>query len=266
MNDIFKNDRGFDDDIIDQRNLFVAEHNDLITKADHNLTASELKIMDLVISKIKPTDKDFYEVNTSLYEIANIFGLNRSGKTYNNVANRLRSLRAKEVLIYSKNSNAITITGWLERAKIEENGQVEIRINEDFAPFLLDLTRDYTQYRLIDTVKLDSKYSIRLYKLMREADKHRNKRTPTINYTPEELSNALKAPKSYNWSQLKQNAIDKAIHEINLKIEDMDLELITTKRRKKVVEVEIRNNFYPRHHSTNDTDPVPMINWLNDTN
>ncbi len=265
MTDIFKNDRNFDDDVIKQQNMFVAEHNDLITKADHNLNANELKIMDFVISKIKPTDKDFYEVNTSLYEIANIFRLNRSGKTYNNIANRLRSLRAKEVLIYSKNSRAVTITGWLERAKIEENGQVEIRINEDFAPFLLDLTRDYTQYKLLDTVKLDSKYSIRLYKLMREADKYKGKRTPTITYTPKELSKALKAPESYNWSQLKQNALDKAIDEINLKINDMNLELTTAKRRKRIIEVEIKNNFYPRNPKQDENStPVPMINWLED--
>ena len=102
MNELFKNDRSFDDDVIKQQNMFVAEHNDLITKADHNLSASELKVMDLVISKIKPTDDDFYEVHTSLYEISKVFGLKRSGKTYNNIANALRSLRAKEVLIYSK--------------------------------------------------------------------------------------------------------------------------------------------------------------------
>lgn len=261
MNELFKNDRSFDDDVIKQQNMFVAEHNDLITKADHNLSASELKVMDLVISKIKPTDDDFYEVRTSLYEIAKIFDLKRSGKTYNNIANALRSLRAKEVLIYSKNSRAVTITGWLERATIEENGQVEIRINEQFAPFLLDLTSDYTQYRLIDTVQLDSKYSIRLYKLMREADKRRGRITPIIKGSPDEMADMLSAPESYNWSRLKQNVLDRAIDEINLKIEDMDLEVISEKRGRKVTKIEIKNNFYPRKQSTEN--PVPMTNWLN---
>ncbi len=260
MNELFKNDRSFDDDVIKQQNMFVAEHNDLITKADHNLSVSELKVMDLVISKIKPTDKDFYEVNTSLYEISKVFGLKRSGKTYNNIANALRSLRAKEVLIYSKNSRAVTITGWLERAKVEENGQVEIRINEQFAPFLLDLTSDYTQYRLIDTVQLDSKYSIRLYKLMREADKRRGKVTPVLKKTPQELAQLLSAPKSYNsWGRLNDKVIKPSVEEINLKINDMDLEVITEKRGRKVTTVEIKNNFYPR----NSANQVPLHNWLN---
>lgn len=268
MNELFKNDRNFNDEIIKQRHMFVAEHNDLITKADHDLTANELKVMDLVISKIKPTDDDFYEVDTSLYEIANVFDLKRSGKTYNNIANALRSLRAKEVLIYSKNSRAVTITGWLERAIIEENGQVSIRINEQFAPFLLDLTSDYTQYRLIDTVQLDSKYSIRLYKLMREADKRRGKITPVIKDSPDEIADMLSAPESYNWSRLKQNVLDRAINEINLKIEDMELELYTQKRGRRVVEVEIHNTFYPRKSNLHDDDfePVPMINWIKDIN
>lgn len=262
MNELFKNDRSFNDEIIKQKNMFVAEHNDLITKADHDLTANELKVMDLVISKIKPTDDDFYEVNTSLYEIANVFDLKRSGKTYNNIANALRSLRAKEVLIYSKNSRAVTITGWLERATVEENGQVEIRINEKFAPFLLDLTRDYTQYRLVDTVQLDSKYSIRLYKLMREADKRRGKTIPVIKGTPEEIADMLSAPENYNWSRLKQNVLDRAINEINLKIEDMELELYTQKKGRKVIKVEIHNIFYSIYH--NIENPVSMINWLDD--
>ena len=263
MNELFKNDRSFDDDVIKQQNMFVAEHNDLITKADHNLSASELKVMDLVISKIKPTDDDFYEVHTSLYEISKVFGLKRSGKTYNNIANALRSLRAKEVLIYSKNSRAVTITGWLERAKVEENGQIEIRINEDFAPFLLDLTSDYTQYRLIDTVQLDSKYSIRLYKLMREADKRRGKVMPVLKKTPQELAQLLSVPKSYNsWGRLNDKVIKPAIDEINLKIEDMELELHRKKRGRKVVEVEIHNTFYPIRRNTEN--PVPMYNWLDD--
>lgn len=261
MYELFKNDRSFNDDIVKQRNMFVAEHNDLITKADHDLTANELKVMDLVISKIKPTDDDFYEVNTSLYEIANVFNLNRSGKTYNNIANALRSLRAKEVLIYSKTSRAVTITGWLERATVEENGQVEIRINEKFAPFLLDLTSDYTQYRLVDTVQLDSKYSIRLYKLIREADKHRGKITPVLRATPEELADLMSAPESYSWSDLRKNVLNKAIDEINLKIEDMNLELYTKKKGRRVVEVEIHNDFYPIR--SNIDNPVPLINWLN---
>lgn len=120
---------------------------------------------------------------------------------------------------------------------------------------------NYTQHILQDTIQLDSKYSIRLYKLMRERDKNRGKDVPIIIDTPKGLKEKLSAPKSYNWSQLKQNVIDRAIEEINLKIRDMNLELKTVKNGRKIVQLKIKNTFYPIK-ITEKSDPVPMINWL----
>ena len=55
---LWTSDRDFNkDEIRDQRYFLVAEHNDLITKARHDLNARELKIMDYVVSKIKPNDE-----------------------------------------------------------------------------------------------------------------------------------------------------------------------------------------------------------------
>jgi len=270
VNDLFRNDRNFNDELIEQRGMFVDQHNDLIVKADYDLTARELKIMDFLISRIKPEDKKFNIVHTSLYEIAQVLGLKRSGREYNQIADNIRNLRRKEVMILDqgKNGRSITITGWISEPTFHENGQVEILISEKFMPFLLDLrnTGNYTQYLLFDTVKLDSKYSIRLYKLMREANKDRGRTCPVLKSTPEELKMKLSAPESYSWSDLRKNVLDRAIDEINLKIEDMELELNTGKRGRKVVHVEISNNFYPRNPKLQNekSEPVPMIDWLKD--
>ncbi|MDN6185128.1 MAG: replication initiation protein, partial [Lactococcus lactis] len=64
-NGLFKTDRELNDDYIEQRRYFVVEHNDLITKAKHDLTAKELKVMDYIISKIKPNDAKFHKIFTS---------------------------------------------------------------------------------------------------------------------------------------------------------------------------------------------------------
>ncbi|MBM6414874.1 replication initiation protein, partial [Lacticaseibacillus paracasei] len=66
---LWTSDRDFNkDEIRDQRYFLVAEHNDLITKARHDLNARELKIMDYVVSKIKPNDEHFNLIDTSMYE------------------------------------------------------------------------------------------------------------------------------------------------------------------------------------------------------
>ena len=155
---IWTNDRNFNrDEVPDQRFYYVAEHNDLITKARHDLNAQELKIMDFVVSKIKPTDEKFNIIDTSMYEISQVLGMKRSGRTYSQLATNLNDLRKKDVFIYNDEERSVTMTGWLETAKVWENGKVQIRINEDFAPYLLQLRGNYTQHLLVDTVQLNSR-------------------------------------------------------------------------------------------------------------
>ena len=72
MNQLFASDRDFTDEVIKQQNMVVAQHNDLITKAKYDLTTNEIKVMDYIISKIKPDDDEFHTVRSSLYEIANV--------------------------------------------------------------------------------------------------------------------------------------------------------------------------------------------------
>ena len=266
---IWTNDRNFNrDEVPDQRFYYVAEHNDLITKARHDLNAQELKIMDFVVSKIKPTDEKFNIIDTSMYEISQVLGMKRSGRTYSQLATNLNDLRKKDVFIYNDEERSVTMTGWFETAKVWENGKVQIRINEDFAPYLLQLRGNYTQHLLVDTVQLNSRYSILVYKLMREADKDYSSKITILSGTPEEFKEWLGAPERYTFNSLKTQVLQKAIDEINLKIEDMDLELLTAKRGRKVVKVEIHNNFIHQKNNSSDNEDselepkVPLFNWL----
>ena len=261
---VFKSDRNFNDDIESKAFYYVVEHNDLITKANHDLTARELKIMDFVISKIKPDDKKFNIVETSLYELNKILGLTRTGKNYSDMAETIGTLRKKEVLIYDEQERTVTQTGWVESAKYHESGKVEIRLSSELTPYLLELKKDYTQYLLFDTVQLNSKYSILLYKLMREADKNKGESMPVLETSPEQLQKQLGSPESYTFGEFNRNVLKPAIEEINLKINDMNLTVLQGRRGRKVVALKIRNEFYPRKKVKTDELKVPMINWLED--
>ena len=82
QNYIWKNDRNFAlDDYEKQQLFYVVESNDIINKARHDLTARELKLMDFVISKIKPDDKDFTVIKTSMYELTKVLNIKQNGKT-----------------------------------------------------------------------------------------------------------------------------------------------------------------------------------------
>lgn len=246
---LWTSDRDFNkDEIRDQRYFLVAEHNDLITKARHDLNARELKIMDYVVSKIKPNDEHFNLIDTSMYELTRVLDLKRSGRTYSQLAQNLEDMRAKSVKIYNPSERRLTLTGWFEVVDIWENGQVKLRINKQFAPFLLKLkdSGHYTQYFLEDTVRLKSKYAILLYKLMREVDKDHSQSIGILQGTPEEYMAWLGSPSKYQYKYLKNKVLNPAIEEINCKINDMELELLQARRGRKVVQIEIHNNFARR--------------------
>lgn len=261
---LWTNDRNFNEEQVTNQNFYyVAEHNDLITKARHDLSARQLKIMDFIISKIKPSDSTFNVVHTSMYEITNILQLTRSGKNYSDIVNNINDMRKKDVFIYNEKEKRMTITGWFSDLDVWENGQIELRINQQFAPYLIQLKENYTQYLLYDTIQLDSKYSILLYKLMREADKNYGKKIAILSGSPDEFKEWLGAPKSYTFNSLKTQILQKAINDINLKIEDMDLKMFIARRGRKVVQVDIHNKFTSEKQNANNLEPeVPMFNWL----
>lgn len=96
---------------------------------------------------------------------------------------------------------------------------------------------------MVDTTKLKSRYSILLYKLMREADKDHGKKIAILQGTPEQSKDWLNTPENYDYKRLKGNVLKKAVEGINLKINDMDLEILQARRGQKVVQVEIHNNW-----------------------
>lgn len=264
---IWRNDRNFSlDEYEQQQYYYVVESNDLITKARHDLTARELKIMDFVISKIQPTDSDFTTIHTSMYELTNVLNLKRSGTTYSDLSKNIGDLRKKEVLIYNDEKEMMTQTGWVESANYYKNGQIELKLNNHLAPYLLGLKTNYTQYLLLDTVKLKSKYAILLYKLMRECNKDKGNSIAILQGTPDEFKEWLGAPKNYDYNRLKENILKKAIEEINLKIDDMDLEILQARHGRKVVQVKIHNNWTVQKaikETAEDSPQISMHNWLN---
>lgn len=251
---IWSSDRNFNlEDAENQSYYYVVEHDDLIAKARHDLTARELKIMDFIISKIKPDDDEFFQVETSMYELSKVLNIKINGKNYSDLAQSIGSLRKKDVLIYNDSEETVTQTGWVEKAIYHRSGQVEIKLAQELAPYLLGLTKqgkDYTQYLLLDTVRLKSRFSILLYKLMREADEASGKKIAILSGTPEDFGKWFGATKSYwradntlNFGKFNDRILKPAIEDINLKIEDMSLVSYTAKRGKKTVQVEVHNEF-----------------------
>lgn len=229
------------DDLIleaNKKNL-VAEHNDLIKYAQSALTVSESKVLDFIISKIKPTDKELQEVHTSFKEIIDVLNSDKyktrnwSVRDYNKITNNLRSLRIKEVVIRKEiegksSKNHVIVTSWISLLDFDSDGGITCKIQNELSPYLIDLkaSGDYTQYTLDDIMQLKKKYSIALYRVIRsDFGKFSQYNDEYQDYKDiDEWKKLLNSPKDFDNALFMRNCIKVATDEINKKIPDLEID------------------------------------------
>lgn len=229
------------DDLIleSNRNNIVAEHNNLIQYSQSSLTVSESKVLDFLISKIKPTDKELQKVHTTFKELITVLNSDKyktrkwSTKDYSKIANSLRALRIKEVVTrkgpdsHDKKKHVI-VTSWISVLDFDDDGGITCKIQNELTPYLIDLkaSGDYTQYTLNDIMQLKGKYSIALYRIIRsDFGKFSPYSDVYDDYKDmEEWKSLLNAPLDYNNALFMRNCLKNAINEINDKISDLEID------------------------------------------
>lgn len=108
-----------------------------------------------------------------------------------------------------------TLLRWISKAYIDDkNGVVKIRLDEDMKPYLLQLKENFTVYEIIYTLHFKSKYTIRLYELIKSIHYHELE-SYSRTYPLEELKRLLGA-ESYNlYKNFKARILKPAVKEIN---------------------------------------------------
>ena len=197
--------------ITNDRRYFVVKSNNIIQNCSYHLSTQEQKIILYLISKIKPTDKEFESYSFSVVEFCNIYGIDSdNGTNYSNLKSTIKSLTSKSLLVKLK-KNTQSLVRWINKAKIIENsGIVEIRLDDDMKPYLLELKNNFTQYELLYTLAMKSQYSIRLYEILKSYEYKKS-----IIYEVDDLKQILLAENYTLFGDFKRRVIDVAINEIN---------------------------------------------------
>ncbi len=119
-----------------------------------------------MISKIKPDTEDFETYDFDLKELCKICGIETHGQNYQNFKNSIESLASKVFWIETEDTERTC--HWIEKAIIHKNDtRVSIRFDKDLKPYLLQLRNNFTIYQLENILLMKSKYSIRLYELLK---------------------------------------------------------------------------------------------------
>lgn len=150
------------------RQYYVVKANDLIRKTRYDLTTQQQKIVLFCISKIKPHDdpEKWYELQ--IKDICNACNLDyESGSYYyKSIKDDLQKLTTR--LWVEMPDKSLSTVSWISDAQIVPlSGKIYIKFHPKMTPYLFDLRERYTQYHLEDVLVFKSRYSIRLYEILR---------------------------------------------------------------------------------------------------
>lgn len=204
-----------DDQYLEVRNKTVKKANELIQKSRFNLSLQQQKIVLYLISRISPTDENFSLYQFSIQEFCRVCGIDESsGGNYQVLKAAIKEIRDKSIWVTLSDGRE-TALAWIEKPYIDPgNGVIQVRLDEDMKPFLLQLKQNFTSYELLWTLRFKSKYTIRLYELVKSLHFHDLDPFTKI-FDLEELKRLLGAETYKTYQAFKERVLIRAVREIN---------------------------------------------------
>ena len=153
--------------MIDKSKNLVAKDNNLV-EAKYRLSIQEQRLIAIMVSDIKPDDKDFKTYRYKIKDILSWIGI-EDGGYYKKLRAITRRLISRCITIYDPKNETIFQTSWLAGAKYHvKKGYIDLSFHPDLKPYLLQLQKCFTQYALKNVLELKSKYAFRLYELCKQ--------------------------------------------------------------------------------------------------
>ena len=219
-------------------NLQVRQHN-VITNARHELSAVQLDIYFMLLSKLKPSDNSRYEIGVK--EIEDL-----TGRQWNYQQLKDATLGMIGKVFEIEEEDGLLQVALMSSAKyLKGQGRIQLTIAEELKPYLVDLKNNFTSFQLFCVLSMTSKYAKWMY-----VQFSRWKDIGYLSYELEQLKYRLnlkdpkgKLPEQYKqWGQFKDNVLEPAIKQIN-EFSDLRVSYETEKKGKSIYKI----NFIVKH-------------------
>ncbi len=205
--------------------------NELIRSAQ-GLNLGEKRLLMLAISKLDSQSKPTLQNATttlSVSELVQAFDLNPD-KAYQEAKKAAEGIMKRQIRLKPDDGNSELIQ-WVGRTKYSKGeGWLLIEFYQGVFPYLFELQKHFTIYKLSRASALRSVYSWRLFELLAQF-----KKTGSLNISLDEFRHALEVPSAYesDFSWLRMRVIEPAVKEIRAK-DGLAVEWETIKAGRKV--------------------------------
>jgi plasmid replication initiation protein len=237
--------------IKDPREELVAQGNDLIRHVRFPLTALEQNVVYFVMSKVKPTDQNFMKQSFTVAEFCEVCGIkpsNHGGANYRTIKAAVKSVADKSAWVEYPNGRE-SLVRWFDTYDIDRNsGTMTATLSQSIKPYLIGLIErakgggeGYTQAHLYNYIAMQSKYSKRLYEILKSylysrGGTEKLYKLTYQEYDLEELKQLMNAYNYTRWQDFRRKALESATEEIN-EITDISVSYSVVKTGRKITGV-----------------------------
>lgn len=211
------------------KNYLVTKSNYFIMNSSYDLSLEEQKIILTLASMVQPDDEEFKTYKFRIADFMALLGVEDKSK-YTEVPKITKELMKKVFEI--QEGDTLIQTAWLSGARYRKgSGEVELTFSSYLKPYMLKLSSLFTQYKLANILSMKSKYSPRIYEILKCNE---FKKQGYIEIELDELRKLLKVEKIYPlYANFKQKLLITTQKELN-SLSDICFEFEEIKTSRKV--------------------------------
>lgn len=206
-------------------NEIVKYNNELNDIRLHKFGAMELDMLMLLCAKMRNNQSD--ELVFSFSDLKVALGIQK--RTDKKLLDLLESM--------NKRLNSITCNIRTDTRRVsftlfptldadEVTKTLTVSVNPKFSYLLNELGRNFTRFELTEFIKLESKYSKNLYRLLKQY-----RSTGTYTASMEDIRGLMDCPKSYQNKIFMRDCLGVAIHELSQYFDNLEVTPIKAHRR-----------------------------------
>ncbi len=150
-------------------NKILVLHNSVI-EARYNMSLDEIKLFIALVSLIQKDDTELKEYEIKSEKLNDIFNVSNKDGIYEITKRVADGLMKRIIFIEDREQKYWAKYSIFSRMEYKE-GVLHVKFNSEISPYLLKLRDNFTRFKLAEFKPFTSKYSIRIYELLKQYKK-----------------------------------------------------------------------------------------------